>query len=55
MGEYLNKHLHNIGVVENLTCRGCYEDEKDFQHVLGEYVALGCTRLRYLGTEMLKR
>lgn len=32
----LNEHLHSIGVVKDPTWRGCYEDKKDPQHVLGE-------------------
>lgn len=39
-GHLLNKFPHEIGLVEDRSCRVYYDDEEDFQHALGESVAL---------------
>lgn len=53
MGHSLNKYIPTT-VVKNRTNRACYENEEDLQHVLGECLALGNTKLRYLELHFLE-
>lgn len=52
----LMSHCHNkhTEIVEDPTCRSCYEDEEDLQPVLCECMTLGSTRVKYLEVKLLE-
>jgi len=49
----LRRHLHTMGLSNNLTCRKCGTEEETSVHILGECEVLASLRRRYLGSFFL--
>ena len=47
-------HLSKMGLIEDLTCRLCMEEEKTAEHILCDCEALAYQRFKHLGKALLR-